>query len=594
MKKHTLLPFVAGLFLLLAPVACQDKFFEKNPPGTASATQIGTRQGADLLLTSAYSVLDGVGSNTDGGIDPVWFGTGTNRVYGDLPSDDAHKGSGAGDQPNQGAFELYSVQPNNDYIDPKWSALYDGANRTNAVLKAVKAATDMDDASMKRITGEARFLRGHYHFDLKRVFNNVPYIDENVVDPRVSNTDASGNFVNIWPQIEADFQYAVANLLETQSQVGRANKSAAKAYLAKVFMYQNKIAEARALLTDVIATGQTSDGKKYGLTENFYDNFNAATKNSRESVFAIQFSVNDGAVNAGNGNWGDILTYPQFTGLCCGFYRPTQNLVNAYKTDTNGLPLLNTFNDSDVNNDGDANPNKTFTPYTGPLDPRLDWTVGRLGIPYLDWGIHPGYFASNGSEHSGPYSSIKQVFRKSQQGVLSTSSGGAPMANANNYTIIRFADVLLMAAEAEVEVGSLEQARAYVNLIRKRAKMGSVVMTQVNPNDPSKGFTKTPAANYVVNEYAAPWADKAVARQAVRFERRLELAMEGHRFFDLVRWGVVDQVIGIYLTAEKMKRPFLSAARFVKGKSEYQPLPEVQIINSAINGKATLKQNPGY
>lgn len=594
MKKHTIISSAGALALLFTLSNCQDKFFEKNPPSVVSAAQINTRQGADLLLVGAYSVLDGVGTSKDGSNDPAWFGTGTNRTYGDVPSDDAHKGSGAGDQPQQGAFELFTVQPNNDYIDPKWSALYDGVNRTNAVLIAAKGAPDMDEASMKRITGEARFLRGHYHFDLKRVFNNVPFVDENVTDSRVSNTDASGNFVNIWPQIEADFQYAVANLPETQSQVGRANKSAAKAYLAKVLMYQNKFAEARTLLNEVIATGQTSNGKKYGLTDNFYDNFNAATKNSKESIFAVQFSVNDGAPGASNGNYGDVLTYPQFTGLCCGFYRPTQNLVNAYKTDGNGLPLIDTFNNSDVNNDGDGNPNNTFTPYTGPLDPRLDYTVGRLSIPYLDWGIHPGYFHSNGSEHSGPYSSIKQVFRKSQQGSLSTSTGGPAMANANNYTMIRFADVLLMAAETEVEVGDLEKAREYVNAIRRRAKTSPPVMKQIDEKDPSKGFSNIPAANYVINEYTNPWADKEVARKAVRFERRLELAMEGHRFFDLVRWGVADRVIGTYLDAEKAKRPFLSAARFVKGKSEYQPLPEVQIINSAVNGKSTLKQNPGY
>ncbi len=591
MKKYPFLPLLTSLMLL---AGCQDKFFEKNPPGAVSVSQVNSRAGADLLLVGAYSVLDGVGGNPRGDIGPYFFGSGTNRVYGDVASDDAHKGSGANDQADQNAFELYTVQPNNSYINPKWESLYDGVNRTNAVLKAVKAATDMDETSLKRITGEARFLRGHYHFDLKRVFNNVPYVDENVTDYRAPNTDASGNYVNIWPQIEADFKYAVDNLSETQSQVGRANKSAAKAYLAKVYLYQQKFAEARALLTDVIATGQTADGKKYGLTDNFYDNFNAATKNSREAVFSFQFSVNDGAPDAANGNWGDILAYPQFTGLCCGFYRPTQNLVNAYKTSANGLPMPDTFNDSDVNNDGDSDPKKTFTPYSGPLDPRLDYTVGRLSIPYLDWGIHPGYLASNGSEFSGPYSSIKHVYRKSQQGTLSTSTGGPGMANANNYTLIRFADVLLMAAECEVEVGSLEQARTYVNQIRRRAKASPVITTQVDPADPSKGFTKIPAANYVINEYTTPWADKVAARKAVRFERRLELAMEGHRFFDLVRWGVADQVIGDYLAVEKTKRPFLSAARFVKGKSEYQPLPDVQIINSTVGSKATLKQNPGY
>jgi hypothetical protein len=406
---------------------------------------------------------------------------------------------------------------------------------------------------------------------------------------KVPNHDGLG-YVNSWPQIEADLQFAADNLPERMAAAGRVNKWAAKAMLAKAYLFQQKFEQALPILNDVIANGQTSNGKKYALNECFHDNFNAETKNSKESVFSVQYSVNDGSggLNAGIG---DVLNYPYGgPGFCCGFNQPSQNLVNAYKTNENGLPLLETFNEEDITNDQGIESGQSFTPYAGRLDPRLDWTVGRRGIPYLDWGVHPGKDWIRDQRNGGPYSPLKNFYHKSQQGTLSDNTDWAPGPNANNYTLIRFADVLLWTAECEAEVGSLTKAREYVNLIRQRAKNSCWVMAVDTNNQP----TNTPAANYIMGTYEQPWPDQEYARKAIRFERRLELAMEGHRFFDLVRWGIAAKTLNDYLRVESTKRQHLRGAYFKEGKHEYFPIPYEEIINSSVNGVPTLLQNPEY
>jgi hypothetical protein len=217
----------------------------------------------------------------------------------------------------------------------------------------------------------------------------------------------------------------------------------------------------------------------------------------------------------------------------------------------------------------------------------LDWTVGRRGIPFLDWGPHPGAVWIRDQGNGGPYAPKKNAYYKSQDKKLTDGTNWATGLTAINYKIMRFADVLLMAAEAEIDGGgTLEKAREYINLVRARA------------NKPAT-FVQAPgggaAANYVIGLYAVPFLDAATARNAVRFERKLELAMEGHRFFDLVRWGIADVAINAFLAYEK---PKLSAgygsATFTKGKHEYFPIPQRQIDLQASGGTQTLTQNPGY
>ncbi len=569
------------ILFILVNVSCKKSYFIHNPPSSASEVQINTRAGAETLLIGAYSLLDGIGSSTDGDIfgpgGGLWQASESNWIQGDVQSDDAVKGSSAGDEGYITDVEIYNVQPTNQAIDPKWRVLYDGISRSNDVLRAAKAAKDIDEASMKRITGEARFLRGHYHADAKKLWNNVPYISDTLLNTRIPNDK------DIYPDIEADFQYAIDNLPETQESVGRANKWAAMAYLAKVYIFQKKFDLAKPLLDNLITNGKTSDGKQYGLEDCFDDNFNADTKNGKESVFALQVSTNDGSSSGDNARWGDVLNAPQFGPFCCGFLQPTHNLVNAYKTDpATGLPLLDNFNDQDLKNDEGIKSNEPFTPPTETVDPRLDFTVGRRGIPFLGWGNFAGYDWIVSQSFSGPFSNRKYLMRKSQSGTISSQTGPAWIVPAN-YPFIRFADVLLWRAEVAVEESDLPTALDYINRVRSRAKNGCVV----------KMDDGTPAANYKVERYVS-FPSQDYARKALQFERRLEFALEGQRFYDLVRWGIADQVLNAYVAKEKFHRTYLNGASFTKGKNEYLPIPQEQITNSSINGQATLKQNPGY
>ena len=215
--------------------------------------------------------------------------------------------------------------------------------------------------------------------------------------------------------------------------------------------------------------------------------------------------------------------------------------------------------------------------------PRLDWTVGRRGIPYLDWGLHPGKTYVRDQAYGGPYSPKKHVMYRSDVGT--NTFAGNPRLNANNYRMIRYSHVLLWLAEVEVELGNLEKARGYVNQIRRRA---------ANPDGWVKKPDGTPAANYVIREYEQVWVDQAQARKAVQFEQRLEFGMEGHRRFDLVRWGIAAETLNAYYAVEGNKRAYLKGVTFVKGKHEYFPLPIQEILNSQVGGVPTLKQNPGY
>jgi hypothetical protein len=281
-----------------------------------------------------------------------------------------------------------------------------------------------------------------------------------------------------------------------------------------------------------------------------------------------------------------VLNFPYGggPGTCCGFLQPSQSLVNAYRVDEQGLPFLDTFNDQDVKNDQGLRSTDSFTPDTALLDPRLDWTVGRRGIPYLDWGPHPGQTWIRDQVNGGPYSPKKNVYYKSEEGQNTDGSGWTKGFTANNYTLIRYADVLLWAAETEAQLGNLDKATEYVNRIRKRA---------AHPEGWVKNPDGTPAANYKIGLYPL-FPDKTSALKAIQFERKLELAMEGHRFFDLVRWGIAAQELNAYLRAESERRQYLKGATFEAGKDEYFPIPEQAIIQSAIDGVPTLQQNPGY
>ena len=574
--KKTL--FISSIVCLAVASSCSDKFLDVQPKAALAVTALQNKTGVNSLLIGAYALLDGW-ATPEGAYRSYQVGA-DNWVYGSVASDDAYKGTIAGDQPPISLIEQGQIQSDNVYFRGKWRGMYDGIARTNDVLQALAAAKDISDAERTQITAEARFLRGHYHFELKKMFNMVPYIDEKTYNPNDLESTKMPNSEDIWPKIVADLKAAYDVLPVKQTQVGRPTKWAAAAELGKSYLYQKKYAEAKPLLEGIVASGQ------YKLMPNYHDNFRATTNNNAESIFEVQYSVNDGASGGENGNIGSTLNYPYGGGgvtTCCGFFQPSQNLVNAFKTDATGLPLLDTFNASDVTSDQGIESDKPFTPYAGTVDPRLDWTVGRRGIQFLDWGVHPGKNYVRDQSYGGPYSPKKHVMYRSDVGT--NTFAGNPRLNANNYRLIRYSHVLLWLAEIETEIGDLEKARAYVNQIRKRA---------ANPDGFVKGSDGKAAANYVVSEYTTAWADKAVARKAVQFEQRLEFAMEGHRRFDLVRWGIAAPTLNNYYTTEAKKRPYLNGVQFVEKKHEYFPIPLQEILNSKKGATETLTQNPGY
>ena len=559
-------------FVLIAFCACKKEFLDPNPYNLYQPEQLYNKKGLDGLLVGAYGMLDGQGISGASG----WMVGATSWVYGDVVSDDAYKGTDAGDQPQMTEIELWASQPANTYFYYKWLSVYEGVARSNDVIKFAARVTDISEEERTNYIAQARFLRGHYHFDAKRNWNMVPYID--------TATTSYSNTEDIWPNIEQDFLFAYENLPETQTDVGKANKWAAAAYLAKVYMFQNKWAEAKVLYDEIILNGKTSNNLKYALQPEFWKNFNANFEISSESVFSQQASASGTIVAAAETSY--ELAYPYGGDFgCCGFYQPSQNLVNAFKVDANGLPMLDgSYNATDLKNDQGITSSEPFAPdNVTPLDARLDWTVGRRGIPYYDWGPHPGRSWIRDQQYAGPYSPKKHVYAKADIGSL-TNAGSNHRQTAKNYNIIRYADVLLMAAEAEVEVGSLEKAREYVNIVRARAADPVSFVTDSLGN---------PAANYEAKPYLLPFPDKETARKAVRFERRLELAMEGHRFYDLVRWSIADQVLTNYVNVEKTKRTYLTSASFTKGKNEYYPISN-RVIEVAAKGGNTLVQNPGY
>jgi starch-binding outer membrane protein, SusD/RagB family len=568
--------------LMAVSTSCADDFLQVQPTAVLNDAALANRDGVNLLLIGAYSMLDGVQTNV-GSPNADWHSAADNWIYGSVTSDDAYKGSTSGDQPEITFIETRAIQSDNNHFRGKWRAVYDGVARTNDVILLLAKVSDMPEAEKTQVRAQARFLRGHYHFEAKKMWNNTPYIDETLYNPSNVNSTKLVNSENIWPKIEADLKFAYDNLPNRQTQAGRPTKWAAGAMLAKSMLFQGKFNEAKPILEAIVASGQ------YRLVDRYHDNHRASTNNNAESVFEVQFSVNDGAAISNNGNRGATLNYPMGAGAlttCCGFFQPSQNLVNAFKTDENGLPLTSTFNAADVTNDQGVESNAAFTAFAGNLDPRLDWTVGRRGVPYLDWGVHPGKNWVRDQNYAGPYSPKKHVPYRSDNGVNTWT--GNPRQNANNYRMIRYSHILLWLAECEVEAGNLTSARNLVNQIRRRAANPAGFVTNANG---------TPAANYVIREYGSDntaFANQASARAAVRFEQRLEFAMEGHRFFDLVRWGIADQVINTYVEVEQTKRSYLRGSPFVKNRHEYYPIPIQEILNSQVDGKPTLKQNQGY
>ncbi|WP_419700188.1 RagB/SusD family nutrient uptake outer membrane protein [Mucilaginibacter sp. NFX135] len=584
----------AALLSVLALGACKKSYLDKPITGALLPQYLQTEAGANQLLVGAYAALDGQqGGDAAIGGGGAWEASPDNWIYGGVVGGDAHKGSIAGDQQQIEPMAKYIPDASNGFFNSKWKADYEGISRVNNTIKATNAIPSITDAAKTNILAQARFLRAHYYFDLKKMFNMVPYVDETTVNINQPNN------ADIWPKIEADFKYAYDNLPTTQSEVGRANKWAAGAYLAKTYLYEHKYTDAKPIFDAVIAQGVTPTGQKYALNAHFNDNFRTATNNSAESVFAVQAAANTDPNGPSNANNGDMLNFPYGNSSpfsCCGFYQPTIDLANHFRTNpTTGLPYLDDYNSHAIKTDIGVPSSADFTLDAGTIDPRLDWTVGRRGIPYLDWGNHPGADWVRDQKFGGPYSPIKNVYGQAEQDVNGDNTSWAP-GSGINYNLIRYADVLLMAAEVEAQLGNLDKAESYVNIVRNRAADPTgFVHTYKDDSKPTGGFTADPAANYKVSPYpSGAFSSQAFALKAIYFERKIELAMEGHRFFDLVRWGIADTELNAYIAYESTLTTDLNGGKFIKGKSEYYPIPLSQIDLSSSGGTPQLKQNPGY
>ncbi len=587
MKK---LSIILVSLLMVLNFSCSEEFLTKAPLGSTSENVFYSAKGIDALLTGTYSMVRGSAL-----WDVSWGASIQNWTYGSVASDDAYKGSEVGDQTPVNDIERWEVQPTNGYIADKWRlCLGMGVFRANKVLNVIKqseADGTITSAQATQYAAEARFLRALFYFEARLVFGDyLPILSEDIADPAtVSNKNADGAVLAF---IMEDLKYAWDNLPSDRdgANVGRPTKYAAMALGARAYLQDLKYAEAKPLLDGIISSG------KYSLMPKFIQNFEIETNNNDESIFEIQANVNDinESLNAEMGiglNWphgGDI-------GMCCGFHQPSQNLVNAYKVDANGLPMFDTFNNTDLANDQTKSSAEDFVPATDPVDPRLDFTVSRRGIPYKDWGINRGADWIRKPTEGGPYLPCpKPFFKKAERYSLSTTTGWQTGINANNYRYIRYAHILLWRAEVAAFEGDVATALSLVNQIRTRAAadkvMGKVKLTKLPASvypwgAPGDVDFTMPAANYMIGNYTA-FANKEEAMKAVQWEQRLEFATEGMRFFDLRRWDNLPNKIGGKSMADilndfaakdlRIRTSFMQGATFGP-EDKFWPIPQGQL-----------------
>ena len=595
-SKHPLLTGTALLILSSGALyGCKDFLTEASAPqGTLNEQTLATRNGVEGTLIGAYRTLDCTSATSSN-----WGCAASNWVWGNVVADDSYKGSDGTDQPPINDLEGYhwGTPDAESYLDNKWRIVYEGVVRSNSTIRLLKQVVaakpgELSADDQKGIEGEALFLRAYYHFEAYRMWGNIPYYIETDTDFRKANGTAAEAITNILKDLDA----AIALLPATprNGNAGRATRWTATAYKGRVQMYAGQYAAALATLNSVRNSGVYALESSY---DKVWSGFPEAT-NGKETIFAYQASANDGEPNGNNSNYGERLNFP-YSGShfgCCGFNQPTQNLVNNFRVDANGLPLSmtspNTWNVSNAN---------FSAAIKDPVDPRIDWTVGRDGVPYKDWGL---YSTADGwvrdIANGGPYGPKKNAHEKAS-GAESSVGWQNTQLNSVNIHLFRYADLLLLLAEAMVETGDLNGARLIVNQIRTRASQraqgpGTAAGNIAVPiNDPSITW-----AVYRIGTYAS-FPDATFARNAVRTERRLELAMEGQRLFDLRRWGIAAATLNAYINgvgggAEKspQRRLYKAGAEAFAARHQWYPIPAIQIELSRVEGADRLTQNPGW
>ena len=569
--------------MLALGASCSD-FLDVKPVGNVSEADFANVEGVDQLVTGLYAKMH----------DNSYFeATLSNYAYGDVMGGSANKGSTFQDQPDFTSLETFTFTTDNGYLNVKWKKCYNGVFFANNVIKvatqaqeALAAAPGQSKDKYTETIAQARFFRGFWHFEVVKLFGAaVPYVDDVAmqenVNPQVSNVDESGNYIYIWDKIAEDIKYAYDNLPDTwSSEQGRVNKWAAGAMLAKVKMYQSGVydgkngnsnhwSEVKSILEDVMANGKDNRGQKYCLADNYEQLYTAGECDwTGESVFDIQMAITGTVSETSNinGPWHIGFSGALGTGGW-GFYQPSYDLVNSHIVDEKGLPMM----DGGYKNipaltvlDDNKVPQTDLTVYT---DPRLDVNVGRFETPFLDWcvpEIIDGWVRdySNG----GLYLNKKNIPRKADKG--STSITTQTASSAKNFHLIRYADVLLWYAEALIETGNPQEAGKYINQVRARAAK-SYIHAAVGNGSTTEGITPATspyvfddlvngtkgvdaAGNYRLGLYPdSQFATKEKAMQALRWERKIEMALEGHRWYDLARWGIIADELNSFAAYEK-------------------------------------------
>lgn len=565
-------------FMAVASLSSCDSFLEEQiPQGTLSDEQVKNPAYVDNMVTSAYAVFttaEDINSSFS-----MWN-------Y-DVRSDDAYKG---GSSTNDGdVFHQIEVGqgilPTNWNLNDMWVRIYNALSRVNTAIAVVESCDESYSLKGERLA-EMKFLRAYAHFMAKRLYKNIPFVMRTDLTYDEYNTLSNREYTNDegWALIARDLEEAYAVLPVKQADKGRPTKAACAAFLAKVYLY--KAYRQDDASSNQVTSVDADDLKKviqytdpaiyaaggYGLEKDLHNNFRPEDQyeNGCESLWAIQYSRNDGSTY-GNLNWSYGLITPNIPDVTdggCDFYKPSQNLVNAFRTDADGLPLIDTFNQ------------KNYDKATDNADPRLFLTVGMTGLPYM---FNKDFIMDQSSawSRSGGLYGYNVTLKQNVDPALIGSYliRGSFWASPMNRIVFRYADVILERAEAEAQLGNASEAVRLVNEIRTRAA-GS---TQMIADYPNRYGVKLYCKNYT-GSYS-----KDEALRIVKMERRLELAMESERFFDLVRWGEASKVLNDYFAAEKERVTFLSDAVFTANKNEYLPIPHSQISSS--NGHYT--QNIG-
>ena len=576
---NTTYKYICVLCIICGMMSCSKFLDEQVPQATLTQDEVKNPEYIDNVLISAYAGL--VSIEDMNASFSLWN-------Y-DTRSDDAYVGGSdfSDGEPFHRLERSVGVMTTDWPFSSIWNRFYNYLSRVSLSLD-ILASADQDNAIIQQRTAEMKFLRAYGHFQLKRLFKKIPFVNKPDMQEEDYNNLSNTEYTNdeSWQQIINDLEDAYAVLPAVQAEKGRPTKAACAAFLAKVYLYKayrqddansNQVTAINAEdLQKVLDYTNPSIYNGYGLEPDLHNNFRPEEQyeNGKESLWAIQYSKNDGTVY-GNLNFSYRLIVPCIPKVHdsgCDFYKPSHNLVDAYRTNSDGLPLLDDFAAVDYT----VGSNQT-------VDPRLFVTVGVPGTPYM---FNPSFMMAESNAWSrsggtfGYFVSLKQNVDPS----LTDSYlflCDSQWASSMNRIVFRYADVLLMRAEAQAQLGQTSDAIALVNQVRYRAN--GMITNSIVSNYPNKY-----GVHYAVGKYNGSYS-KDEAMKIIKMERRLELAMESERFFDLVRWGDAATVLNKFYSSESEKMNFLSGSQFTANKNEYLPVPFEQM--AASNGHYT--QNCG-